>query len=142
MAPLKGKLDILLVIIETPGLSAQFAELTAVLNVFESVHEAFNIFTDSLYVAQSVPLLETCGTFYFNTPAGSLFSQLQNTILARKHQFYIGHIRSHSGLPGPIAEGNDCIHKALIGEALISDPVALAKRDHEKFHLSSHTLRL
>jgi hypothetical protein len=41
-----------------------------------------------------------------------------------------------------LAEGNDCIDRALIGEALISDPVALAKRDHERFHLSSCTLRL
>jgi hypothetical protein len=49
---------------------------------------------------------------------------------------------AHSGLPGPLAEGNDCINRALIGEALISDPVALAKLDHENFHLSSHTLRL
>ena len=130
------------VIIKTPGLSAQLAELTAVLNVFQSVHEAFNIFTDSLYVAQSLLLLESCGTFNFNTPAGSLFSQLQNIILAPKHPFYIGHIRSHSGLPGPLAEGNGCIDRALIGEALISDPVALAKRDHENFHLSSNTLRL
>ena len=32
------------VIIKTPGLSAQLAELTTVLNVFKSVHEAFNIF--------------------------------------------------------------------------------------------------
>jgi hypothetical protein len=63
-------------VIETPGLSAQLAELTTVLKVFQSVHEAFNIFTDSLYVAQSVPLLETCGTFNFNTPSGSLFSEL------------------------------------------------------------------
>jgi hypothetical protein len=47
------------VVIETPGLSAQLAELTAVLNVFESVNNTFNIFTDSLYVAQSIPLLET-----------------------------------------------------------------------------------
>jgi hypothetical protein len=70
------------VIIKTPGLSAQLAELTAVLNVFQSVNEAFNIFTDSLYVVQSVSLLETCGTFNLNTPAGSLFSQLQNIILA------------------------------------------------------------
>ena len=54
----------------------------------------------------------------------------------------MGHIRSQSDLPGPLAEGNDCIDRALIGEALISDPVALAKRDHEKFHLSSHTLML
>ena len=130
------------VIVETPGLSAQLAELTAVLKVFQSVHEAFNIFTDSLYVAQSVPLLETCGTFNFNTPSGSLFSELQNIILARKNPFYIGHIRSHSGLPGPLAEGNDRIDRALIGEALVSDRVALAQRDHERFHLSSHTLRL
>jgi hypothetical protein len=70
------------VIIKSPGLSAQLAELTAVLNVFQSVNEVFNIFTDSLYVAQSVPLLETCGTFNLNMPAGSLFSQLQNIILA------------------------------------------------------------
>ena len=71
-------------VIETPGLSAQLAELTAVLNVFESVSDAFNIFTDSLYVAQSILLLETCGTFNFNMPAGSLFSQLQNITLARE----------------------------------------------------------
>ena len=115
------------------------AELTAVLNVFQSMHEAFNIFTDSLYVAQSVPLLETCGTFNFNMPAGSLFSQLQNIILARKHPFYIGHIWFHSGLPRPLAKDNDCIDRVLIGEALMSDPIALAKCDHEKFHLSSHT---
>jgi hypothetical protein len=106
------------------------------------VHEAFNIFTDNLYVAQSVPLLETCGTFNFNMPAESLFSQLQNIILVRKHPFYICHIRAHSGLPGPLAEGNDHINRALIGEALISDPVALSKHDHENFHLSSQTLRL
>ena len=106
------------------------------------MHEAFNIFTDCLYVAQSVSLLDTCGMFNFNMPSGSLFSELQNIILARKNQFYIGHIRSHSGLPGPLTEDNDHIDRALIGEALISDPVALAKHDHEKFHLSSHTLRL
>jgi hypothetical protein len=80
------------VIIETPSLSAQLAELTAVLKVFQPVHEAFNIFTDSLYVAQSVPLLETCGTFNFNMPSGSLFSELQNIILAQKNSFYICYI--------------------------------------------------
>jgi hypothetical protein len=84
------------VVIETPGLSpglsAQLAELTVVLNDFQSINDAFNIFNDSLYVAQSIPLLETCGTFNFNMTVGSLFSQLQNIILARKHPFYIGHI--------------------------------------------------
>lgn len=66
---------------ETPGLSARLAELTAVLNVFQSVNDTLNPFTDSLDVAQSVSLLETCGAFHFKTPAGSLFSKLQNIIL-------------------------------------------------------------
>ena len=70
------------------------------------------------------------------------FQNCKTSFLPEKNPFYIGHIRSHSGLPGPLAEGNDCIDRALIGEALISDPVALAKCDHEEFHLSSHTLRL
>ena len=55
----KGQAEFLInnqqVIIKTPGLSAQLAELTTVLNVFQSVDGAFIIFTDSLYVAQSVP---------------------------------------------------------------------------------------
>jgi hypothetical protein len=86
--------------------------------------------------------LEIFGTFNFNRPAESLFSQLQNIILAQKHLFCIGHIQAHSGLPGPLAAGNDYIDRALIEEALISAPVTLARRDHDKFHLSSHTLRL
>ena len=64
------------------------------------------------------------------------------SFLLEKNPFYIGHIRSHSGLPGPLAQGNECIDKALIGQALALTPVELAKRDHDKFHLSSHTLRL
>ena len=59
-----------------------------------------------------------------------------------KNPFYIGHIQAHSQLPGPLATGNDCIDRALVGEALISDPVVVARIDHNKFHLSSHTLRL
>ena len=46
-----------------------------------------------------------------------------NTILAQKNPIYIGHIRAHSDLPGSLAPGNDCIDKALIGEALVSDPI-------------------
>lgn len=34
------------------------------------------------------------------------------------------------------------IDRALVGKVLVSDPVALAKQDHNKLHLSSHTLRL
>ena len=54
----KGRAEFLInnqqVIIKTPGISAQLEELTAILNAFQFVREAFNIFTDSLYVARSV----------------------------------------------------------------------------------------
>jgi hypothetical protein len=64
------------VVIKTPSLSAQLAELTVILSVLQSVDDTFNLFflTDILYVVKSFPLLETCGTFNFNTPAQSLFS--------------------------------------------------------------------
>ena len=41
-----------------------------------------------------------------------------------------------------MAQGNERIDRALIGEALVLEPVKMARRDHDKFHLSSHTLRL
>jgi hypothetical protein len=69
------------VIIKTPGLSAQLAELTAVLNVFQSVNDAFTIFTDSLYVAQSVPLLETCGMFNFIRQQDPCFHNCETSFL-------------------------------------------------------------
>ena len=62
--------------------------------------------------------------------------------LLGKNPFYIGYIRAHSDLPGPLAAGSDCIDRVLIGEALVSGPIVLAKCDHNEFHLSSHTLRL
>jgi hypothetical protein len=67
-----------------------------------------------------------------------------NTILAKKKKnpIYIGHIRAHSDLPRPLAAGNDCIDRDLIGKSLVSDPIVLAKCGHYKVHFSSHTLRL
>jgi hypothetical protein len=61
--------------------------------------------------------------------------------LLGKNPFYIGYIRAHSDLPRPLAAGNDCVDRALIREALVSDLIVLTKCDHNKFHLSSHTLR-
>jgi hypothetical protein len=52
---------------------------------------------------------------------------------SKKNQFYIGYIIAHSDLPGTLAAGNDCIHRVLIGEALVSDPIGLAKCDHKNF---------
>jgi hypothetical protein len=65
----------------------------------------------------------------------------QTLFLLGKHSIYIGHIKAHSDLPGPLTVGNDCIDKALIGEALVLDPIILGICGHYKIHLSTHTLR-
>ena len=48
----------------------------------------------------------------------SLFIQLQEIIRTRNYPFYITHIQSHMGLPGPLAQSNDEINKLLIGNVL------------------------
>ena len=93
-------------------------------------------------VAQSVLLLKTCATFHFNTPAGSQFSQLHNIIvIPLKSLLYWSYMSSFRS-SWTLAAGNDHTDRDLIGEDLVSDPVALARHDHDKFHLSSHTLRI
>ena len=87
------------VVIETPGLSAQLAELTAVLNVFQSVDDTL-IFLRMVYMC---PSLFPCWKFVIHL---ILICQ-QNIILAQESPFCIGHIQAHSGLPGPLAAGND-----------------------------------
>lgn len=73
--------------------------------MFQPIDDAFNLYTDSLYIVQSVPLLEACGTFYENTPVGSLFSKINTFIVLRKKSIFVGHVRSHYNLPGPLAQG-------------------------------------
>lgn len=65
-----------------------------------------NIYTDSAYIAHSVPLLEISPAIKASSNAAFLFNQLQQLIQARKHPFFLGHIRAHSDLPGPLSQGN------------------------------------
>ena len=79
---------------------------------------------------------ETCPT----DPTGGGMTQIP--FFLEKSLIYIGHIRAHYDLHGPLAAGNDCIDKALIGEALVSDSIVLAKCGHNKIDFSSHNLML
>lgn len=99
--------------IQTAFQSAQLVELTAIITVFELLSEVpFNLYTDSAYVAVSVPLLETVPYIRPSTNASPLFSKLQKLIINRNAPFFIGHIRAHSGLPGPLTEGNNIVDQA------------------------------
>ena len=52
------------------------------------------------------------------------------------------HIRAHTGLPGPLAEGNDIVDKASKAcmAFLIASPIDLARNFHSQFHVNSKTL--
>lgn len=84
-------------------------------------------------------IASVCGTRHTYPTGGGV---AQTPFLLKKKSIYIGHIRAHSDLPRLLAAGNDCIGKALIKEALVSDPIVLSKCGPYKIHLSSHTLRL
>lgn len=129
---------------DTPFTSAQLVELAAVIKVFESVSGPLNVYTDSSYIAQSVPLLETVPYIRPSTNASPLFATLQLLILSRDHPFFIGHIRAHSDLPGPLSEGNDQVDQVTrrILLALSASPVEAATQAHKLHHLNAHTLRL
>lgn len=135
--------------IRTDYLSAQLVELFAVVQIFKTLpNSPFNLFTDSAYISQSVPLLETVPFIRPSTNASPLFSELQNLILARSHPFFIGHIRAHSGLPGPLSTGNDLVDRAsrevsnLVMAISSTDPIQQAQQAHQIHHLNARTLRL
>ncbi|KAL6045669.1 hypothetical protein STEG23_015755 [Scotinomys teguina] len=65
----------------------------------------------------------------------AIAKSLQDIIRNRKHPLYITHIRSHTGLPGPLAQGNDEIDKLLIGNVLE------ASEFHKKHHVNSKGLK-
>ena len=73
-----------------------------------------------------------------------MFQQLQHLIWQRRNCFYIQHVRAHTGLPGPLSEGNDIADQWTRMECiLMSSTLEKARAFHvnakalqQKFHLS------
>jgi hypothetical protein len=64
-----------------------------------------------------------------------LFHELR--ALLQQHSYFVGHLQSHSGLPGPLAEGNrqaDALVSPLILHVDTSSPVNQAIQSHSQFH--------
>ena len=75
-------------------------------------NEAFNLYTDSQYICTALQVLETIpyiGTS--NKQVKMLFQQIQEVMQQRTLSCFVGHIRAHSNLPGPLAEGNALANK-------------------------------
>lgn len=96
-------------------------------------------------MAFSIPLLETISYIRPSFPATSLFLQIQQYIHSRRAPFFIGHLRAHTNLPGPLATGNhlaDLATRSFVALTLQVDPLQEATTAHALHHLNAQTLRL
>ena len=117
--------------------------LFAVQQVFERLCSSpFNLYMDSAYVANSIPLLETVSYIRTTSTASHLFAKIQQLILTRTTPFFVGHLRVHTGLKGPLSESNakadEATHLVCIA---LSIPLIKAQQAHTVHHLNASMLR-
>ncbi|NXU43523.1 POK11 protein, partial [Drymodes brunneopygia] len=125
--------------------SPQIAELAAVVRVFERFEERpVNLVTDSAYVAGVASRAEH--SLLKEVPNPTLFgllARLVELLSHRKHPFYVLHVRSHSGLPGFISEGNARADALAMPVQVcnIPDIFAQARSSHQFFHQNATALK-
>lgn len=125
-----------------PESSPQVVECLVVLEVLQQFMGPLNIVSDSLYVVNAVKILETAGLIRPSSKVAHIFEAIRAALLQRRHPFFIEHIRAHSGLPGPMAKGNALADQATrLAAVALSSPIIAAKEFHNKFHVTSETLR-
>ncbi|RMC18007.1 hypothetical protein DUI87_04883 [Hirundo rustica rustica] len=117
--------------------SPQVAELAAVIRAFERFPEPFNLVTDSAYVAGVVSRAEQAILQEVsNIALYDLLSKLVKLVSHREQPFFVMHTRSHTELPGFIAEGNrkaDAL-AAPAEMAPLPNIFEQAKLSHQLFH--------
>ncbi|NWZ41906.1 POK18 protein, partial [Brachypodius atriceps] len=116
------------------------AELAAVVRAFRRFAIPFNLITDSAYVAGLVERAEA--SVLKDVPNKELFQWLQQLVFlldTRQHPYFVMHVRSHTTLPGFIAEGN---HQAdlLALPVQLPDRFSQAKLSHSFFHQNAAAL--
>lgn len=117
--------------------SAQRAEIHAVILALESFPQPCNLYTDSCYIANLFPSLETALLSGSSTIL-PLLQQLQQAVQSRENPLFVGHIRGHTKLPGPLAFGNsmaDRLTKVIIGN------IVAAEKSHQLHHQNANALR-
>ncbi|RMB97334.1 hypothetical protein DUI87_26149 [Hirundo rustica rustica] len=117
--------------------SPQVAELAAVVRAFEWFPEPFNLVTDSAYVAGVVSRAEQAILQEVsNIALYDLLSKLVRLVSHREQPYFVMHTRSHTDLPGFIAEGNrkaDAL-AAPTEMAPLPNIFMQAKLSHQLFH--------
>lgn len=124
-----------------PG-TPQQVELQIVLEVFKACSFSFNLVSDSCYVVNALRNLECAGLIRSSSTVGALFSQLQRLIWQRKNPFFVQHIRAHTGLPGPLSQGNHMVDLCTRQEWMfLVSAVQHAYDFHKNFHVNARTLQ-
>ena len=88
--------------------------------VLSDFQESLNIEIDVQYAEMVVLPIEIVQPIQDDSELTSLFIQLQQMIRTRSLLLYITHIRSHTGLPGPLVQGNNEIDQILLKSVLLS----------------------
>ncbi|KFO61138.1 hypothetical protein N302_12092, partial [Corvus brachyrhynchos] len=123
--------------------SSQIAELAAMVRAFERFQEPFNLVTDLAYVARATARVEHALLKEVSNP--KLYQLLSKLVYLLSHQeqpFHVMHVRSHTDLPGPIAEGNrraDTL-ALLVLTPNVPDTFQQAKLSHQFFHQNAPAL--
>ncbi len=110
------------------------------LKLFNSI--SLNVYTDSLYVANLALVIETAPYIGRQSTIMEQLQTVQLLVWARRDPLFIGHVRGHSELPGPLAEGNAKADAATHNMGLIYTITGYdeASQLHAKFHLNAQSL--
>ena len=127
-------------VLYTQDTSAQRAELTAVIEAFVMfAEEEFNLYSDSQYVVRLFPHIETAILPENKTAIFHLLTKLQQQIQKRSRAYFIGHIRAHSGLPGPLNALNDLAD--ALTKVTVASAFEEARASHSLHHQNATALR-
>lgn len=124
--------------------SAQYKEMMAVYIVLQEVPEPCNLYSDSSYVVNLLPLLPYAYITLDANPISALMIQLGSLLESRKKTIYIQHLRGHQNLPGLISQGNVAVDAAASGACLIevsSLPIQNATQMHDLTHVNWRGLK-
>lgn len=129
-------------VIQTNYSSVQRVEIQALIYALENfASEPVNIYSDSAYVVGMATIIETATIGHTNSEElFHLFITLQRVIQKRQFPCFIGHIRSHSGLPGPLAAGNEEVDR-LVASVEETTPFFMAQASHALHHQNASALR-
>ena len=93
-------------------------------------------------MAHSIPVLETVPYIKLVSTASKLFVEIKSLIIKRTVPFFVGYLRAHSGLGGPLSHGNALANGATYTAfPALLDSIDLAKQAHALHHLNAKCSR-